>query len=51
MENMTFGGFSADQHGQNHPAAVGGILDFGGLAAICAILEFTGLFYLQRFAC
>jgi hypothetical protein len=35
---------------QDHPAVVGGILDSGGLAAIFAGLEPTGLCYLMCFA-
>jgi hypothetical protein len=41
---------NASLHRQNHPAAVGGILDSGGFAAIFAGLEFPVLLYLQRFA-
>ena len=49
-ENTTVGGFSAGPHRQDHPAALNGILDSSGLAAIFAGLEPAGLHYLQRFA-
>jgi hypothetical protein len=45
MENTSFGGFSADC--PNHLAAVGRILNFGGLAIIFAGLEFAGLLNLH----
>jgi hypothetical protein len=32
----------------DHPAVVGGILDPGGLAAIFAELEFTGLLWTRQ---
>ncbi len=41
MENTPFGGFSAGLRRPNQFAAVGGILVFGGLAAIFAELEFA----------
>ncbi len=50
MENTPFGGFSAGLRRSNKLAAVGGILVFGGLAAIFAELEFAGLFNWQRLA-
>ncbi len=50
MENMPFGGFSAGLRRSNQLAAVGGILVFGGLAAIFAKLEFTGLLNWQHLA-
>ncbi len=50
MENMPFGGFSAGLRRSNQLAAVGGILVFGGLAAIFAELEFAGLLNWQRWA-
>ncbi len=50
MENTPFGGFSAGLRRPNQLAAVGGILVFGGLAAIFAELEFAGLFNRQRLA-
>jgi hypothetical protein len=50
MENTSFGGFSAGLRRSNHLAAVGGIMVFGGLAAIFAELEFTGLQHQARFA-
>jgi hypothetical protein len=40
MENTPFGGFSTGLRHPNQIAAVGGILVFGGLAAIFAELEF-----------
>jgi hypothetical protein len=43
IENMSFCGFSAGLRRPNRFAAVGGILVFGGLAAIFAGLEFAGL--------
>ncbi len=49
MENTPFGGFRAGLRRSNQLAAVGGILVFGGLAAI-AELEFAGLFNWQRLA-
>ncbi len=50
IENMSFCGFSAGLHRPNHLAAVGGILVFGGLAAIIAELEPAQLLYQARFA-
>jgi hypothetical protein len=50
MENMPFGRFSAGLRHPNRLVAVGGILVFGGLAAIFAGLELGGIIYLQRFA-
>jgi hypothetical protein len=50
MENTHFGGFSAGLRRSNQLAAVGGILVFGGLAAIFASLEFAGLLNRQRLA-
>jgi hypothetical protein len=50
MENTPFGGSSAGLRRPNQLAAVGGILVFGGLAAIFAELEFAGLFNQQRLA-
>jgi hypothetical protein len=50
MENTPFGGFSAGLRHPNQLAAVGGILVFGGLAAIFAELEFAGLLNRQRWA-
>jgi hypothetical protein len=50
MENTSFYGFSAGLRRPNHLAAVGGILVFGGLAAIFAKLDFAGLLNRQRFA-
>jgi hypothetical protein len=50
MENMSFGRFIAGPHHQDHPSALGGILDSSRLAAIFAGLEFAGLLCLQRFA-
>ncbi len=47
---MPFGGFSAALRRSNQLAAVGGILVFGGLAAIFAELEFAGLLNWQRWA-
>jgi hypothetical protein len=41
MENTPFGGFSASLRCPNQLAAIGGILVFGGLAAIFAELEFA----------
>jgi hypothetical protein len=49
-ENTPFGGFSAGLRRLNQLAVVGGILVFGGLAAIFAELEFAGLLNRQRFA-
>jgi hypothetical protein len=49
-ENTAFGRFRAGLHRPNQLAAVGRILVFGGLAAIFAKLEFTGLLNPQRFA-
>jgi hypothetical protein len=46
---MSFCGFSAVLRRPNHLAAVGGILVFGGLAAIFARLEFAGLRHQARF--
>ncbi len=43
-KNTSFCGFSAGLRRLNQLAAVGGILVFGGLAAILAELEFAGLF-------
>jgi hypothetical protein len=50
MQILPFGGFSAGLRRLNQLAAVGGILLFGGLAAIFAELEFAGLFNRQRLA-
>jgi hypothetical protein len=50
IENMSFCGFSASLRRPNHLAAVGGILVFGGLAAIFAGLEFAGLRHQTPFA-
>jgi hypothetical protein len=50
MENTPFGGFSAGLRRLNQLAAIGGILVFGGLAAIFAELEFAGLFNWQSHA-
>ncbi len=50
MENTPFGGFSAGLRRSNQLAAVGGILVFGGLAAIFAELEFAELLNRQRWA-
>jgi hypothetical protein len=50
MENTPFGTFSAGLRRPNQLAAVGGILVFGGLAAIFAELEFAGLLNRQRWA-
>jgi hypothetical protein len=50
MENMPFGRICAGLRHPNHLAAVGGILVFGGLAAIFAGLELGGILYLQHFA-
>jgi hypothetical protein len=50
MENTPFGEFSTGLRRPNQLAAVGGILVFGGFAAIFAKLEFAGLLNLQRFA-
>jgi hypothetical protein len=50
MENTPFGEFSAGLRRPNQLAAVGGILVFGGLAAIFAELELAGLLNWQRFA-
>ncbi len=50
MENTPFGGFSTGLRRPNPLAVVGGILVFGGLAAIFAELEFAGLFNRQRLA-
>ncbi len=50
MENMPFGGFSARLRRSNQSAAIGGILVFGGLAAIFAELEFAVLLNQQRWA-
>jgi hypothetical protein len=49
-ENTSFCGFSAGLRRPNQLAAVGGILVFGGLAAIFAGLEFAGLRHQARFA-
>ncbi len=49
-ENTPFGGFSAGLRRLNQLAAIGGILVFGGLAAIFAELEFAGLLNRQHFA-
>jgi hypothetical protein len=49
-QNSPFGGLSAGLRRLNQLAAVGGILVFGGLAAIFAELEFAGLFNRQRLA-
>jgi hypothetical protein len=50
IENTSFCRFSADLRRPNHLAAVGGILVFGGLAAIFAGLEFAGLRHQAHFA-
>ncbi len=50
METTPFGGFSAGLRRPNQLAAVGGILVFGGFAAIFAELEFAGLLNRQRWA-
>ncbi len=50
MGNTPFGRFSAGVRHPNQLAAVGGILVFGGLAAIFAELEFNGLLNRQRWA-
>ncbi len=50
IENMSFFGFNAGLRRPNHLAAVGGILVFGGLAALFAGLEFAGLRHQARFA-
>jgi hypothetical protein len=49
IENMSFCGFSAGLRHPNHLAAIGGILVFGGLAAIIAELEPARLRYQARF--
>jgi hypothetical protein len=49
-ENTPFGGFSAGLRRPNQLAAVGGILVFGGLAAIFGELEFAGLLNRQHWA-
>jgi hypothetical protein len=49
-ENTSFCGFSAGLRRPNRLAAVGGILVFGGLAAIFAGLEFAGLRHQASFA-
>jgi hypothetical protein len=50
IENTSFCGFSTGLRRPNHLAAVGGILAFGGLAAIFAGLEFAGLRHQACFA-
>ncbi len=50
IENMPICGFSAGLRRPNHLAAIGGILVFGGLAAIFAGLEFAGLRHQACFA-
>jgi hypothetical protein len=50
MENTPFGGYCAGLRRSNQLAAVGGILVFGGLAAIFTELEFAGLLNRQRWA-
>jgi hypothetical protein len=50
MENITSGRFSAGPHHQDYLAALGGVLDSGGLTSLFARLEVTGLLYLQHFA-
>jgi hypothetical protein len=50
IENTSFCGFSASLRCPNHLAAVGGILVFGGLAAIFAGLEFALLRHQAHFA-
>jgi hypothetical protein len=50
MQNSPFGGFSAGLRRLNQLAAVGGILVFGGLAAVFAELESAGLYNWQRLA-
>jgi succinate-acetate transporter protein len=50
MKNMPFGRFNAGLRRSNQLAVVGGILFFGGLAAIFAELEVAGLLNRQRLA-
>jgi hypothetical protein len=50
MENTPFGGFSAGLRHLNQLAALAETVVFGGLAAIFAEPEFTGLLNRQRFA-
>jgi hypothetical protein len=50
IKNTSFCGFSAGLLRPNDLAAVGGILVFGGLAAIIAELESARLRYQARFA-
>jgi hypothetical protein len=50
IENMSFCGFIAGLRRPNHLAAVGGILVFGGLAAIIAELEPDRLRHQASFA-
>jgi hypothetical protein len=50
IENTSFCGSSAGLRRPNHLAAVGGILVFGGLAAIIAELEPARLRHRSRFA-
>jgi hypothetical protein len=50
IENMSFSGYSAGLHHQNHPVVVGRILDSSRLAVIIASIEFARLLYLQHFA-
>ncbi len=50
IEHTSFCGFRAGLRRPNRLAAVGGILAFGGLAAIFAGLEFAGLRHQARFA-
>ncbi len=50
MESMPFGRFSAGLCPRNQLATVGGILVFGGFAALFAELEFAGLLNRQRWA-
>jgi hypothetical protein len=50
MKNTPFGGFSAGLRRSNQLAAISEILVFGGLAAIFAELEVTGLLNRQHLA-
>jgi hypothetical protein len=47
---MSFSGFSASPHYQDHPAVVGRILDSGRFADISDRLETDRFLYLARFA-
>ncbi len=49
MENITSGRFSAGPHHQDCLAALGGVLDSGGLTSLFARLEVAGLLCLQHF--